>query len=57
MFSEKQKLRHYQQQTSTKGDSEGQREIFPERGAEIPIEIVIQEISKFVHISRQTLTA
>lgn len=57
MFSEKQKLRHYQQQTSTKGDSEVQREIFPERGAEIPKGIVIQENGKFVCISRQTLTA
>lgn len=57
MFSKQQKLRQYQQQTSTKGYYGGQRDIFLERGVEIPIGVVIREISKFVHIFRQTLTA
>lgn len=49
---QKNKNRIYQQQNSTKADSEGQREIFPERGAEVPVGIVSQEIGKFVRISK-----
>lgn len=51
----------YEQQNSTREDSEGyisgQREIFPERGAEMLVGMVGQEIGKFVCIAKQTLTA
>lgn len=58
LFNKTTTEKFYQQQNTTRRDLEGstsgQREIYPERGAEVVVGMVSQEIGKLVSISKQT---